>query len=69
MHKLALFAFGAAAILAADSGWNTTTIHAQAPVRTEAIDPLQITMNAASLPVDEFVDYSVVFDSALRAAN
>ena len=69
MHKLALFAFGAVAILAADSGWNTTTIHAQAPVRTEAIDPLQITMNATNLPVDEFVDYSFVFVSALRAAN
>jgi hypothetical protein len=64
MHKLALFAVGAVAILAAASGWSTTTIHAQAPVRTEAIDPSQITMNAANLPVDDFVDYSVVFDSS-----
>jgi hypothetical protein len=64
MHKLALFALGAVAILTAASGWNTTTIHAQAPVRTGAIDPSQITMNAATLPVDEFVDYSFVFDSS-----
>src|SRR5262245_57238936 len=64
MHKLALFAVGAVAILAAASGWSTTTIHAQAPVRTEAIDPSQITLNATNLPVAEFVDYSVVFDSS-----
>jgi hypothetical protein len=62
MRKVELFVFGAAVILAAASVWNTNTTHAQAPVRPEAINPSQITMDAANLPVEEFVDYSFVFN-------
>jgi hypothetical protein len=62
MHKIKLFAFAAAVVLAGAAGWIATTTHAQAPVRTEGIDASQIMMNAQNLPVEEFVDYSFVFN-------
>ena len=59
MHKIALFT---ALVLAGAAGWVATTTHAQAPVRAEVINPSQIAMNAKNLPVEEYVDYSFVFN-------
>ena len=64
MHKIRLFAIAAALILAGTAGWVATTTHArvEAPVSVEGISPSQITMKAENLPVEEFVDYSFVFN-------
>jgi hypothetical protein len=63
MHKMrSIAAVAAAVILASAVGWIATTTHAQAPIRSEGINPSEITMNAKNLPVEEFVDYSFVFN-------
>ena len=62
MHKIrGLFAIAAVLVLAGALGWIATTTHAQAPVRSEGVNPSEIAMNAKNLPVEEFVDYSFVF--------
>jgi hypothetical protein len=55
-------AVAAAVVLAGAVGWIATNTHAQAPVRSEGIHPSEITMNAKNLLVEEFVDYSFVFN-------
>jgi hypothetical protein len=55
-------AVAAVVILAGAVGWIATTTHAQAPIRSEAINPSQITLNAKNLPVEHFDDYSFVFN-------
>jgi hypothetical protein len=63
MHKMTTIAAVAAAVMLAGAvGWIATTTHAQAPVRSEGINLSEITMNAKNLPVEEFVDYSFVFN-------
>ena len=64
MHKIKLFAIAAALILAGTAGWVATTTHArvEAPIAAEGINPSQLTMKAENLPVEEFVDYSFVFN-------
>ena len=63
MHKIrGLFAVAAVLVLAGALGWIATTTHAQAPVRSEGINPSEIAMNAKNLPLEEFVDYSFVFN-------
>jgi hypothetical protein len=64
MHKTKLLAIAAALILAGAAGWIATTTHArvEAPVAAQGIDPSEMTMNAKNLAVEEFVDYSFVFN-------
>jgi alkylhydroperoxidase/carboxymuconolactone decarboxylase family protein YurZ len=62
MPKIRLVTVAAALSLACVAGWVATTTHAQAPVRSEGINPSEITMSAKNLPVEEFVDYSFVFN-------
>ena len=63
MRKIALFAVAAVLILAGVTGWvaSTTQARIEGPVAAEGIDPTQITMNARDLPIQEFVDYTLVF--------
>jgi hypothetical protein len=63
MRKItSIAAVAAVVILAGAVGWVATTTHAQAPVRSEGINPSEITMNAKNLPVEHFDDYSFVFN-------
>jgi hypothetical protein len=65
MRKIALFAVSAAVILAGIGAWAASTTKARviAPIGVEAaIDPFQLMMNSKELPVEEFTDYSFVFN-------
>jgi hypothetical protein len=63
MRKMtSIAAVAAVVILAGAVGWIATTTHAQAPVRSEGVNPSQITLNAKNLPVEHFDDYSFVFN-------
>ncbi len=64
MRKITLFAFAAVLILAGLGGWVASTTHArfEAPVGGAGIDLSQIAMNSRDLPIEEFVDYSFVFN-------
>jgi hypothetical protein len=64
MHKVALLAIAAALISAGTAGWVATTTQArvEAPIAAERIHPSGITMKAENLPLEEFVDYSFVFN-------
>jgi hypothetical protein len=50
--------------LAGAAGLFATTTHGpvEAPVRAEAMNPSRIAMNAKTLPVEEYHDYSIVFN-------
>ncbi len=63
MRKIGLLAI-AALMLAGVGGWVASTTHAQveAPIAAGGIDTSQISINARDLPIEEFVDYSFVFN-------
>jgi hypothetical protein len=62
MRKIALFAVPAAVILAGIGAWAASTTQARLETAPEVrIDPFQLMMNSKELPVEEFVDYSLVF--------
>ena len=63
MRKIGLLAI-AALMLAGVGGWVASTTHArvEAPIAAGGIDPSQISINARDLPIEEFVDYSFVFN-------
>jgi hypothetical protein len=62
MRKMTLIGtVGAVVVLAGVVGWIGTTTHAKAPVG-QGINPSEITLNAKNLNVEEFVDYSFVFN-------
>jgi hypothetical protein len=63
MRKIAWFAVPAAVILAGIGAWATSTTQARLETAPEVrIDPSQLMMNSKELPVEEFADYSLVFD-------
>jgi hypothetical protein len=60
MHKMrSIAAVATTVILAGAVGWLATTTHAQAPVRSEGINPFE---HAENLPVEHFVDQTFVFN-------
>ena len=63
MRKIGLLAI-AALMLAGVGGWVASTTHArvEAPIAAGGIDPSQISINARDLAIEEFVDYSFVFN-------
>jgi hypothetical protein len=62
MRKIALFAVPAAVILAGIGAWAVSTTQARLETPPEVrIDPFQLMMNSKELPVEEFIDYSLVF--------
>ena len=62
MRKVSLVA-AIALMLAGVGVWATSTIQARIAVPASAqIDPLQITMGAANLPVAHYDDYSLEFN-------
>ena len=63
MRKIGLLAI-AALMLAGVGGWVASTTHArvEAPIAAGGIDTSQISINARDLPIEEFVDYSFVFN-------
>ena len=63
MRKTKSFAIAAALILAGVAGWAAMTTQARVATPTGVtIDPTQITMNAAPLSEEHYVDYSLVFN-------
>ena len=64
MHKVALFAIATALISAGTAGWVATTTQArvEAPIAADRINPSEITMKVENLPVEEFADYSFVYN-------
>jgi hypothetical protein len=64
MRKVYLFTAAAAFTLGAVGAWAASTMYAgvNAPERTVTIDAIQLMKTAGNLPVEEFKDYSVVFD-------
>ena len=63
MRKIYLFP-AAAFILGAAGAWVVSTTYARVivPETIVRIDTIQLTKAAGNLPVEEFKDYSVVFD-------
>jgi hypothetical protein len=62
MRKItSIAAVAAVVILAGAVGWFATSTQAQAPVRSEGINPFEIMMLAKNLPVEHFVDDTFVF--------
>jgi hypothetical protein len=63
MRKIDLLAI-AALMLAGVVVWvaSTTPARVAAPIAAGGIDPSQISINARDLPIEEFVDYSFVFN-------
>ena len=62
MRKTTLFAIAAATLIATGFGiWAAAPTNATVPTTGQGIDTLQITMNAKSLPTEEFADYTFVF--------
>jgi hypothetical protein len=62
MHKMrSIAAVATTVILAGAVGWLATTTHAQAPVRSEGINPFEITLHEENLP-EHFVDQTFVFN-------
>jgi hypothetical protein len=63
MRKITLFAVPAAVILAGIGAWAASTTHARLETAPEvSLDPFQFMMNSKELPVEEFTDFSLVFD-------
>jgi hypothetical protein len=63
MRKIALFAVPAAVILAGIGAWAASTTQARLETALELrIDPFPLMMNSKELPVEEFTDYSLVFN-------
>jgi hypothetical protein len=64
MRKVYLFTAAAAFILGAVGAWVASTTYARVivPEAIVRIDTLQLTKAAGNLPVEEFKDFSVVFD-------
>jgi hypothetical protein len=64
MRKIGLFAVAAALALAGIGAWAASSGHARVDVAAEAngIDPSQIMLHARDLPIEEFVDYSLVYN-------
>ena len=62
MRKISLFAFSPALIAIGFGVWAASPSNAPAsPSIVQAIEPLQIMMNAKDLPTVEYTDYSFVF--------
>jgi hypothetical protein len=63
MRKIALFAVPAAVILAGIGAWAASTTQARLATAPEVrVDPFPLMMNSKELPVEEFTDYSLVFN-------
>jgi hypothetical protein len=63
MRKIGLFTMTAALILAGVGAWAAST-H-RTPADTSAgvrLDPSQMMVNAKALPIEDFVDYTFVFN-------
>jgi hypothetical protein len=62
MREIALFALPAGVILAGIGAWSASTTQARLETAPEVrIDPFHLMMNSNELPVEEFIDYSLVF--------
>jgi hypothetical protein len=64
MRKIYWFAAAVALILAGIAGWAVSTSQArlEATATTGTVDPHQLMMSAKDLPVEEYKDYSLVFE-------
>jgi hypothetical protein len=62
MRQTYLFAAAAAAlIVACVAGWATSDTQARVATPSVQIDPIRMMESAKQLPVEHFVDYSLVF--------
>jgi hypothetical protein len=61
MHKIGLFA-AAALILAGVGAWAASTTHTPTSAAAARLDPSQMMVNAKALPVEDFIDYTFVFN-------
>ena len=64
MRKISLYVIATFLILTGVGGWIAPTIQArvEAPTLVETINPLQIEMKARDLPIQQFTDYTFVFN-------
>jgi hypothetical protein len=62
MRKISLCATAAAMVATGFGVWTASTSARIAPSLGQGIDPLQMMMNTKGLAVEEFADYTFVFD-------